>query len=262
MAAIKRRQILENLSGASVRLNDLLIPPATLHSVLGRYVDNLVAWNDHDTFKVSLIGSAIPLKYRGRYFLICSQHQLRGWELERISIMRRGGMHVVSSAGVRFFDSTPDSDATDIAAFEFTEPCNNVPDLKERFFDFRGPPQGVSVDKILFFLASGFPSIMQTYDLAESNHIGTLKQKIVCFPGQKSLDPALMHIRPDRPLDFDPDGMSGGSVFVVEQIGTEFRANLAGMIVRAGKSNFYLLHAGIIVSFLNVCIGAPNAAHQ
>ena len=217
-------------------------------------MDNIYIWNDHEVFKVSLRGSAIPIKYRGHYFYVCSQHQLSGCEHERISIMVHGGQHAISCAGVRFFDQRQDSDVNDIVAFDFTEPCNNIPDLKSRFFDFRGPPQGVYVDKIVFLLASGFPFEQQEYDLEDRNHIGTLKQKVICFPDHQPADPALLCIRPDPPLDFNPDGMSGGSVFVVQQIGTDFHANLAGMIVRGGSSRIHILHAGVIEGFLRACV--------
>lgn len=64
----RSRNIINGLCDASVQLNGVLIPPSALDSVLGRYVHNLVAWNHDDVFRVSLLGSAIPLKYRGGTF--------------------------------------------------------------------------------------------------------------------------------------------------------------------------------------------------
>lgn len=248
------KPILDFLCGASVRLNEVLIPPSALHYVLGRYVDNLILWNDHETFKISLIGSAIPLKFRDRYFLVCSKHQLAGCDHERVSIMTRDGQKLITSAGVRFYDGQSDSDLSDVAAFDFTEPCQAMPEIRERFFNFQGIPPQVPVEDILFLLVSGFPSTQQVYDLEDKNHVGTMKQKIVCLPDHQPSDSALLCVRPNQALSFDPDGMSGGSAFVVQRVGDGFQAHLAGMVVRAGPSSIYILKVGIIESFLTVCM--------
>jgi hypothetical protein len=134
------RSILDRIVGTSVSFNGLLIPASTLAVTLSRYVDNLVVWNDHQTYKVSLVGSAVPIRFLGHYFLLCTNHQLRGCRLENVSLLGRDGKNLVTSSGVRHFNDESNPHYRDLAAFEFTESCEAYPGLKERFFDLREVP--------------------------------------------------------------------------------------------------------------------------
>jgi hypothetical protein len=57
-----------------------------------------------------------------------------------------------------------------------------------------------------------------------------------CDPA--TYDPALSCLRSNEPLGFDPDGMSGGSAFVVQVVDGEFRAYFAGLVVTGGETGF------------------------
>ncbi len=244
------RNILNQMVGTSASFNGLLIPAGSLASVLSRYVDNLFVWNDHQTYKLSLVGSAVPVKFSDRYFLLCTNHQLRGSRPEHVSLLGRDGQNLVTSAGMRHFNDESNPLYLDLAAFEFTEPCEAHPDLKERFLDLRDvPPAARNVD-IIFAVVAGFPSQDQKYELEEKNYIGKFKRTVVCLPDPSSYDPALLCLRTDKPLDFDPDGMSGGSAFVVLEVDGEFRAYFAGLVVTAGRDRFHIIKVGHIRSFL------------
>jgi hypothetical protein len=104
------RSILGRMVGTSVSFNGLVVPASTLPATLSRYVDNLFVWNDHQAYKVSLVGSAVPIHFFGRYFLLCTNHQLRGCQLDRVSLLGRDGINLVTSSGVRprcCFGATP-----------------------------------------------------------------------------------------------------------------------------------------------------------
>jgi hypothetical protein len=88
---------------------------------------------------------------------------------------------------------------------------------------------------IVFAVVAGFPSNDQKYELEEKNHIGKFKRIVVCQPDPSSYDPALLCLRTNEPLGFDPDGMSGGSAFVVQAVGGEFHAYFAGVVVTGGQ---------------------------
>jgi hypothetical protein len=220
--------VLDRLVGTSVRLNGLMMPASTLSTTLARYVDNLFVWNDHDTYKVSLVGSAVPIRYGPRYYLICTNHQLRGRQLENVSLLSRDGQTIITSSGVRHFSGESGSNYLDLAAFEFTEPCEAHPDLKERFFELRDIPPDAPNTDFVFAIVAGFPSQDQNYELEEKNHIGKFKRIVVCQLDPSTYDPALMCLRTNEPLGFNPDGMSGGSAFVVQVVDGEFRAYFAG----------------------------------
>lgn len=244
------RSLLDGIIGTSVFFNGLLLPASTLSATLSRYVDNLFVWNEHQTYKVSLVGSAVPIKFSERYFLICTNHQLKGRQLENVSLLGRDGKFLVTSSGVRHFNDETSPHYLDLAAFEFTEPCEAHPDLKERFFDLRQTPPDARSTDILFAVVAGFPSKDQKYELEEKNHIGKFKRIVVCQAEPSSYDPALLCLRTNEPLDFDPDGMSGGSAFVVQVVGGEFRAYFAGLVVTGGQDRFHIIKVGHIYRFL------------
>jgi hypothetical protein len=246
--------VLDQLTNTSVRFNGLLIPAKALESTLGRYVDNLIVWNNHDVHKISLVGSAVPLLFGGRYFLICTNHQLAGRDPENVSIMGRDGQKLVTSSGMRCFSDETLPHYLDLAAFDFTEPCEVLPDSKKWFFVLRDIPPDTTNSDIVAVVVAGFPAADQKYEVEEANHIGKVKRIVVCQPEPSSKDSALLCLYVKDGLGFNPDGMSGGSAFVIQQIGAELHAFFAGMIVTAGKDRFHIIKVGPIKQFLTTLL--------
>ena len=248
------RRVLDRLINTSIRFNGAMIPALTATTALARYVDNLFVWNDHETYKVSLVGSAVPIKYSEHYFLLCTNHQLQGSQLENVSLLSSDGKITITSSGVRQFGDQKNPNYLDLAAFEFTEPCEAQPDFKERFFDLREiPPDALSTD-VIFVIVAGFPSQDQNYELEEKNHIGKFKRIVMCQIDPSSYDPSLICLRTNEPLGFNPDGMSGGSAFVVQIVDGEFRAYFAGIVVTGGQDRFHIIKAGLIERFLGTLV--------
>jgi len=52
-------------------------------------------------------------------------------------------------------------------------------------------------------------------------------------------------------LDIDPNGMSGGPVYVVQLVGEVPTVYLGGMMLRSGREYLYFLKSGFIMDFLN-----------
>lgn len=168
--------------------------------------------------------------------------------------MGRDGRSIVTSSGVRHFNEESNPHYRDLAAFEFTESCEAHPDLKERFFDLREvPPSARNID-IICIVVAGFPSKDQKYELEEKNHIGRLKRIVVCQPDSATYDPALLCLRASEPLGFDPDGMSGGSAFVVQVVDGKFCAYFAGLVVTGGRDRFHIIKVGDIYRFLTTLV--------
>lgn len=248
--------ILGGLAHLGVRINGLVIPGRSIESVLERHAFNLVVNNDHETFKVSLAGSATALRYRGREFLLATRHQLRTHDLSQVAMLSDAGSHIVTSGGARWYESKPDSDAHDIVAFDFTEPCQAHPEFRRRFFDLGDlPSQTLNVD-IVGFLLTGYPSDGQAYELEEKNHLGLARLKVICTLEPPPSDPALIRLKVLRGFPNHPDGMSGGSAFAIQTRNDEFQAFFAGIILRGGRSHFYVLKSGFIKAFLDVILGA------
>lgn len=98
---------------------------------------------------------------------------------------------------------------------------------------------------------TGYPSKAQLYDLEENNHIGIRRLSVLCVLDSQPSDEAMLTLKALRPLDIDPDGMSGGSAFVLHFIDGKFKAYFAGIIVRGGREIFHILKSGYIYQFLN-----------
>lgn len=134
------RSILGDQLATAVDLGGLLIPAQSLQSLLGRFCQHLLVWTHDEIHKLQLVGSSLPVKYRGHYFLLCSKHQLIDVEPEDVCIVYPDGSNVVTSSGVRVFEEMVrggETDAYDIAAFDFTETLESHPTLKPQFFLFR-----------------------------------------------------------------------------------------------------------------------------
>lgn len=242
--------LLEEFSALGVNVNGLIVPGRSIERVLSRHAFNLVLNNDDETNKVSLVGSATAVRFDGRYILLCTKHQLRGCDPQQVSMLKDDGSVLVTSGGFRAYSDNIDTDAYDVAAFDFTEPVNDHPDLRRRFFNLNEVPPNAFTDKVIAMLLAGYPAKDQTYDIEENNHLGLARRQVVCLPHEQPSDEALLKLRVVTPLQDEPDGMSGGSAFVIQLLNDEPHAYFAGMIVRGGREFFYILKPGFVVEFL------------
>lgn len=248
---MNERMLLESFAALSVNVNGLIVPGRSIEQVLARHALNLVVMNDCETFKVSLFGSATAVKFLDRFILLCTGHQLKGVDPKRVSMLKDDGSVLVTSGGVRHYQPSLDTDAYDIVAFDFTEPVAAHPDLKKRFFDLQEVPPEAPGSNVTAVLLAGYPSKEQLYDLGDNNRLGLTRRHVVCLPERRQpSDPVLLQLRVETPLSSSPDGMSGGSAFVILSSARELRAFFAGIVVRGGTHNFYVLKSGYVMAFL------------
>lgn len=248
------KPLLDTILETSARVGSLVIPANSLGSYVGRFASQLTVWNHDDVFKISIPGSATGLIHAGRSMLVCSRHQLRGVELSDVSIMLDDGINLVTSSGSRTFndgDYTRESDAYDVAAFDFTKPAEEFPELTKSFFKFDRVPPDTPNTHIMAYVVAGYPSADQKYELEEKNHLGMVQRVRVALPESQPADHALLKLKFVRELDFDPDGLSGGPAFVVQLEHGECRVFLGGMVLRAGRSHCYILKSGFLWTFLS-----------
>lgn len=255
----RNRSLYRHMKNAAVTFNGISIPIRAVQSTLARYVDNLVVWNDNPEYRVSLVGSAILLHYQGRYFLICCNHQLKGQCLENVSILEKDGSVLFTSSGVRHFTDDCDPRYLDLAVFDFTDPCIAHPQLQERFFRLTDFPKDGPNTNTLFAIVAGFPSQKQGYHLDE-NHIEKVKWIVPCSLQPPTYDRTrLLRLQAYYPMQFSPDGMSGGSAFIVQHDGQRLNAYFAGMVVTAGNDSFHIIKVGIIRDFLALIVHEKNS---
>jgi hypothetical protein len=243
------RTAVERLSDLGVRLNGLIVPGASIEGALTHHTFNLVIQNDHETYKLSLVGSATAVRFNGHYLLLCTKHQLHGWEPERVSMLMDDGSILVSSGGVRFYQSSADTDAYDIAAFDFGGAVADFPELARRFFELIQVPPSVLKLDVVAVLLSGFPASDHDYALAD-NRLGLARRCVICFPDGQSADSDLMRLRAEVAMTVSAAGMSGGGAFVVQIEEGGLSAYFAGIILRGSNEYFHVLKPGFVIAFL------------
>jgi hypothetical protein len=211
---------------------------------------NLLVVNDDPVYKASIRGSATGLHFKQRYYVVCCFHQIRDVDPERVALITKDGQSLITSAGVRHFIERGDTDFQDLAVFDFTDPCLAHPDLKERFYSFTEvAPEALNTETI-FVQVSGYPTADQSYDLADNNALGFVKRLIHCDLQRPPADDAMALLAPHQPLQFSVDGLSGGSAFTVQIVDNLPRAYFAGIVMRAGSNDIFILKSGYIKSVL------------
>ncbi|MCR6634547.1 hypothetical protein [Devosia sp.] len=243
--------IIEGLAQLSVKFNGVLVPGRQLEGVLSRYTHNVFLHVESEVFPVMLRGSGTAIRFNGRELLICTQHQLGTEERDKVSMMTEGGKYLISSGGERHYPNSTDTDAFDLVAFDFTDPVADNPELKSKFFNL--PKSRPAVGEVLGVLLVGYPYSDQNYDIDEdgNRHIGVGRRLVLCKHDPKApADIALARVVPTEPLRFDPDGMSGGTAFLLMHGADGFEAMLGGVVVRGGSEGFYVIKVGMVLDFV------------
>ena len=231
----------------------MVVPGRSIEDVLARHALSLVIYNEgNETFKVSLPGSATAIHYRGHYIMLTTQHQLNGVDESQVAMLTDDGSRIITSSGRRGYHRNLESDANDVVAFNFTESVAAIPELKPRFFNLTEIPATFRSDITLAMLLVGFPSTVQDYDLYENNRLGFRRLHVPCLThAEQPSDNAILRVKPTQPLRISPDGMSGGAAFAIQNADGGPRAYFAGIIVRGGREDFYVLKSGVVIAFLD-----------
>jgi hypothetical protein len=245
-------ELLKHLAATSAVFNGVAIPGRKIEATIARYAFNVFILNDSPEFPVSMRGTGTAVRLDGHDLFVCTQHQLEGVDREKVGMMTDGGGMLVTSGGTRYFTPSVETDANDLVVFNFTEPVAAFPQFRSRFFNL-GWPQNLNTDPVAY-LVTGCAYDDQSYDVADSNHIGVARRSVVCtLDDEQPSDPALVRLRSGEPLSFDPDGMSGGSAFVVHRDQSGFWVDFAGIIVRGGGTGFHIVKAAVVYRFLKTC---------
>lgn len=253
---IEPANIIQRLLGTSATLNGVVIPGRYITKAVSRHTLNIFVGEDSLEFPVTLRGSGTAVKFNGKYLLVCTQHQLLGVDRERVGMLTDEGRVFVTSSGMRHYDLSTDTDAFDLVAFDFSDPVEELPELRSRFLHL-ADVRPIDSEIIAVHLV-GYPFDDQLYDLAENNHIGVARRSVTCIPdSQLPSDTALVRVIPTEPLSFKPNGMSGGTAFMIHIGQSGFELSFAGVIVRGGKEAFYLIKPGLVLDFLKSVTKTP-----
>lgn len=246
---MRYRELLVESLETAVSVNGLFVRARNVQSMLGQFSFNLFVWAHDETFRVSLLGSATPLLYRGHHFVLCTGHQIKNVDRTDICMLTADGEFAVTSSGycaARGGDEGMQHDLEDIVVFNFDGACEEHPALRRSFFKIGEFPPDCMSDAVIAVLNYGYPSQDQVYELHDKNHIGSLRRSTILKAHGQPLDETLLHLKPLQSLDLAPDGLSGGPNFVILKSGKDFNAYFAGITVRAGKDDLYMVKSGFI----------------
>lgn len=247
-----------SLYGLSVNLNGLYIPARIIEDHLTRHCTSLGVLTDIDGYPIYVPGSATLIRYKHRFFMVCTRHQLKDTpDLGSVCLLiphSLGQTKCISSGGASWFDQYTDGDHQQIVIFDFTEPCRDIPELKSLFFDFRQQHSNMPAEKVVAFITYGYLTDEADFYYGNGN-LQQVKARVLSKLAAAGADDALHVIAPISPLDFDPDGMSGGPSFCVIHEGcNEFSVHFAGVTVRASNKRIRLIKAGAIQATLDAII--------
>ncbi len=246
--------ILNKMLAQHIWVNGVLIPFWNVEKILANYTRPLMVHNEASDYQCSLMGSGTCILYKNKYFLLCCKHQLenvlQGRPYENVGLLDKDGKEFCTSCGIRYFNEGNEAELQDLVLFDFTQPCLSRPIMRNHFFKVTDRLKETISDEVIAFSVVGYPSHEQQYDLAESNHLGLVKVSVTCVLAglqEQPNDPAVLRIKPKLPLEYTPDGMSGGAAFLIRMKDSEFHANLAGIVVRGGTHDFYILKIDFIL---------------
>ena len=147
-----------------------------------------------------------------------------------------------------------ESDAEDLCAFDFSTQVSENPVLAQRFFQINSDDILNDEDDIIAYLAYGCPFADQKYNIVDENHLGILIRSMTCEAFDQPTDSSLGCCRLLSPMDFDPNGLSGGPVFATVIQGSEIILKFAGVINRSGNGLIYFIKAKSVLNLLNLSL--------
>jgi hypothetical protein len=239
---------------ASSRVNGVLVPAASLQSCLNRFVSNLAVWTDDPNYNIQLPGSATGIDYRGSKYIVCTMHQIKGLVVEKPGILLPSKGSYLSSAGYFYLSSSDPSnndDSHDLIAYDFTDQADKIAGLSGRFFKLSADGALEEKEDIVAYLAYGYPSADQRYEVDDANHLGLVSRSMTCDPVETPSASPLGECRLALPQEFDMDGLSGGAVFASIASGGDMVVKLAGIINRAGNGTIHFIKAEVVRNLLD-----------
>jgi hypothetical protein len=230
--------------------------------LLPKYTYPLAAMRKNKEFPGN-IGSCALIKYKEKYYLICTRHQLVegnkfNYNYKNLGILFGDKVEFISSGGIAYYPKGNESDALDIVVLNYTESCKERRELKELFFDFREMPPLVPSTQVVSFIVSGYPQAETEYEGFKK--IKFIMRSIECTLAnqeEQGYDEALMVLKPSKPVT-NYNGLSGGAAFVIITEGEKAKAYFAGIVARAGENDVRIIKSGFIINHIDNFIAKRN----
>lgn len=224
----------------AIQVGALFVRPKELQKHLGRYVQRFVNCTDDNVYQFQHFGSATGIKYRGRYFVVSTEHQRKLGTVGNLGIVCDPG-HSVITPSVMWVVETPEEierdDNLDFAIYEFEPSMYPNRMLTSQFFEI-GMRSGIAAAVGKIAVTLGYPTRLQNVDyyagvvdlLVVSSFVELVK---------KSTSEDVYIFRTVAEDRFFEDGTSGSPVFEVVRDNGAFRVKWLGIVIRGGENSRY-----------------------
>lgn len=255
----------------SVMVGSLLVPANALFPILAKRCVGLSLYTGVPDFAVSLRGSGTPIILNGSLLVVCTRHQVYADtgvsdEYRRIGLMDPESGNLLTSqafAGDHSHPFNSPTDAFQLCAFDFTDPLiARSPALRQHFFDLSQTPIWDGEEEPLLILSYGLPFADQGFDIYEKRAIHQVIREVTLRNLSQTSDPHLLRAEPYFNLPLDPNGMSGGPVFVVCESSGQLRLYIVGIICRGGARCLHFIGPDALRLFLGWWSRTPISASE
>lgn len=237
-----------------IKVGALFVRPKELQKHLGRYVQRLVNCTDDSVYQFQHLGSATGVKYRGRYFVISTEHQRKLGTLGQLGIVCDPGDSVITPSRMWMIE-TPEEierdDNLDFAIYEFEPSKYQNPMLTSQFFEIVGQ-SGIAATVGKVALNLGYPTRLQNVDYY-AGEVGLLVVSSFVELVAKTTSEDVYTFQTVAEDRFFEDGLSGSPVFEVVRDKGIFRVKWLGIVIRGGEQSRYgrVISADFIVRQLD-----------
>jgi hypothetical protein len=241
--------LIESQIFTSVHANGSFFPVTSVSQFIVNYVEPLIFHNeDFPDYAVSRVGSATRLQYNGRFFLFCTEHQMRSYDVTQAAIVNKANGNLVTSHTSVFSQLDTDEDPlVDLRLLEFTEGVDGGALQRSPWFDV-SKVMDSSHGNIVRCIAAGFPYLDTSIDY--QNRDVPVRPRVI-FGSYVGTTIGLLHgMDIDPSLDYDPDGISGGPVFHLIDRDIGFELCFAGLVSNSGRTRLNYIPAQVIHDFI------------
>jgi hypothetical protein len=185
---------------------------------------------------------------------VCTLHQIKEIDLKKSGIILPYKGSYLSEAGYYYLsnsDQVTSDDNYDLIAYDFTDQADKISGLRGRFFQLGADGVLEQKEDIVAYLAYGYPSADQRYEVDDENHIGLVSRSMTCNPVETHSASPLGECRLASQEGFDMDGLSGGPVFASIASGGDMVIKFAGIINRAGNRTIHFIKAKVVRNLLD-----------
>ena len=219
----------------SVKIGEVYYPINLATQALRYYSEPALFITEHViNYQLSKSGSAFKFKLLGKYFVVCTRHQLNSYSLDQFGLQGADPANIVTSNAA--LTSNDHDDDFDCCLFDFSDGVNSGSISKSSWYDISSDLNEGGLPKPIRVVAIGYPGHRNVIDY-ERQTFGASPNAVWGTESKSSIKNRLaFDVTPT--IDFDPKGMSGGPVFGLHTSSNSVKVFFCGIVTNASRKKF------------------------